>query len=54
MTVREMYVEMLNVLNGSKTDGWDELAEMVQSRLEKHDAQNEKRKLIPLERGFLV
>lgn len=44
MTVREMYVEMLNVLNGSKTDGWDELAEMVQSRLEKHDAQNEKRK----------
>ena len=35
---------MLNVLNGSKTDGWDELAEMVQSRLEKHDAQNEKRK----------
>ena len=44
MTVREMYVEMLNVLNGSKTDGWDELAEMVQSRLEKQDAQNEKRK----------
>ena len=44
MTVREMYVEMLNVLNGSKTDGWDELAEMVQSRLEKHDAQTEKRK----------
>ena len=35
---------MLNVLNGSKTDGWDELAEMVQSRLEKHDAQHEKRK----------
>ena len=44
MTVREMYVEMLAVLNGEKTEGWDELAEMVQSRLEKHDAQNEKRK----------
>ena len=44
MTVREMYVEMLAVLNGEKTEGWDELAEMVQSRLEKHDAQVEKRK----------
>lgn len=44
MTVREMYVEMLAVLNGEKTEGWDELAEMVQSRLEKHDAQAEKRK----------
>ena len=44
MTVREMYVEMLAVLNGEKTEGWDELAEMVQSRLKKHDAQAEKRK----------
>ena len=44
MTVREMYVEMLAVLNGEKTEGWDELAEMVQSRLEKYDAQVEKRK----------
>lgn len=44
MTVREMYVEMLAVLNGEKTEGWDELAEMVQSRLEKYDAQAEKRK----------
>jgi hypothetical protein len=44
MTVREMYVEMLAVLNGEKTEGWDELAEMVQSRLEKHDAQAGKRK----------
>ena len=35
---------MLAVLNGEKTEGWDELTEMVQSRLEKHDAQNEKRK----------
>ena len=44
MTIREMYVEMLNVLNGTKTDGWDELAAAVTERLEKHDAQNEKRK----------
>ena len=44
MTIREMYVEMLNVLNGTKTDGWDELAATVTERLEKHDAQNEKRK----------
>ena len=45
MTVREMYVEMLHVLNGDEASvSREELTEMVQSRLEKHDAQNEKRK----------
>ena len=44
MTNREMYNEMLNVLNGTKTDGWDELAEAVESAIAKLDATNEKRK----------
>ena len=44
MTNREMYNEMLNVLNGTKTDGWDELAENINSALARMDATNEKRK----------
>ena len=44
MTNRELYNEMLNVLNGTKTDGWDELAENIESALAKLDASNEKRK----------
>ena len=44
MTNREMYNEMLNVLNGTKTDGWDELAEAVEGAIAKLDATNEKRK----------
>ena len=44
MTNREMYNEMLNVLNGTKTDGWDELAENINSALARLDATNEKRK----------
>jgi len=39
MTTREMYNEMLNVLNGTKTDGWDELAEAIEANLSKMDAQ---------------
>ena len=45
MTNREMYNEMLNVLNGTKTDGWDELAEAVEGAIAKLDATNEKRKV---------
>ena len=44
MTNRELYNEMLNVLNGTKTDGWDELAENINSALARMDATNEKRK----------
>ena len=44
MTNREMYNEMLNVLNGTKTDGWDELAEVIEGAIAKLDATNEKRK----------
>ena len=45
MTIREMYVEMLNVLETGETEvDRAELAAMVRERLEKHDAQNEKRK----------
>ena len=45
MTIREMYVEMLNVLETGETEvDRAELAAMVRERLEKHDAQNEKRR----------
>jgi len=45
MTIREMYVELINVLETGETEAnRDELLEMVRGRLEKHDAQNEKRK----------
>lgn len=47
MTIREMYVEMLNMLDGNDLgEGVTtaELRDMVAERLEKHDAQNEKRK----------
>lgn len=47
MTIREMYVEMLNVLDGIEKGNCvihPELRDMVAERLEKHDAQNEKRK----------
>ena len=44
MTNRELYNEMLNVLNGTKTDGWDELAENINSAIARMDATNEKRK----------
>lgn len=45
MTIREMYVELINVLETGETDvDRAELTAMVRARLEKHDAQNEKRK----------
>ena len=45
MTIREMYVELLNVLNENETSvDRGELIQMVEDRLAKHDAQNEKRK----------
>ena len=45
MTIREMYVELLNVLNEKETAvSREDLIQMVEARLEKHDAQNEKRK----------
>ena len=44
MTTRELYNEMLNVLNGTKTDGWDELAEAIEASLSKMDAQGEARR----------
>ena len=44
MKTRELYTEMLNVLNGTKTDGWDELAEAIESTLSKMDAQNDARR----------
>lgn len=45
MTIREMYVELLNVLNENETSvSREDLIQMVEARLEKHDAQNEKRK----------
>lgn len=40
-----MYVELLNVLNENETSvSREDLIQMVEARLEKHDAQNEKRK----------
>ena len=46
MTIREMYVELINVLETGETDvDRTELTAMVRARLEKHDAQNEKRKM---------
>lgn len=44
MTTREIYNEMLNVLNGSKSDGWDELAGAIEGAIEKMDAQAEVRR----------
>ena len=45
MTIREMYVELINVLETGETDvDRDELTAMVRARLEKQDAQNEKRR----------
>lgn len=45
MTIREMYENILNELNGNElTVDRAELAEMVQARLEKHIAQSEARK----------
>lgn len=46
MTIREMYVELINTLNGEPNPEIDraELIQMVEDRLAKHDAQNEKRK----------
>ena len=44
MTTRELYNEMLNVLNGTKTDGWDELAETIEANLSKMDSQAEARR----------
>lgn len=46
MTIREMYVELINTLNGEPNPEVDraELIQMVEDRLAKHDAQNEKRK----------
>ena len=46
MTIREMYVELIKVLETGETEvDRDELTAMVRARLEKHDAQNEKRKM---------
>lgn len=45
MTIREMYMELINVLENGETEvDRAELAAMVRARLEKHDAQTEKRK----------
>ena len=45
MTIREMYVDVLARLEGAECKFTnDELKEMVEDRLAKHDAQNEKRK----------
>lgn len=45
MTIREMYVNLIDVLEGKEIEAsLDELKEMVEDRLAKHDAQNEKRK----------
>lgn len=45
MTTRELYNEMLKVLDGTKTDGWDEMADTITAMLEKMDAQNAARKV---------
>ena len=45
MTIREMYVNVIAVLEGKEVDvDLVELKEAVEDRLAKHDAQNEKRK----------
>ena len=45
MTIREMYVNMIAVLEGKEIDAdLVELKEAVEERLAKHDAQNEKRR----------
>ena len=45
MTIREMYVNMIAVLEGNEADvSLVELKEAVEDRLAKHDAQNEKRR----------
>ena len=45
MTIREMYVNVIAVLEGKEVEvDLVELKEMVEDRLAKHDAQNEKRK----------
>lgn len=45
MTIREMYVNAIAALNGEEIScSVEELTAMLTERLEKHDAQNEKRK----------
>lgn len=45
MTIREMYVNAISALQGNEIEcSTDELIQMLHERLEKHDAQNEKRK----------
>lgn len=45
MTIREMYVNAIAALNGEEIScSTEELTAMLTERLEKHDAQNEKRK----------
>lgn len=45
MTIREMYVNAISALQGNEIEcSTDELIQMLTERLEKHDAQNEKRK----------
>ena len=45
MTIREMYVNAIEALNGNEIScSTDELIAMLTERLEKHDAQNEKRR----------
>lgn len=45
MTIREMYVNAISALQGKEIEcSTDELIQMLIERLEKHDAQNEKRK----------
>lgn len=45
MTIREMYVNMIAVLEGKEIEAdLVELKEAVEDRLAKHDAQNEKRR----------
>lgn len=45
MTIREMYVNAISALQGNDIEcSTDELIQMLTERLEKHDAQNEKRK----------
>ncbi len=45
MTIREMYVNVIAVLEGKEVDvDLVELKEAIEDRLAKHDAQNEKRK----------
>ena len=45
MTIREMYLNAIDALNGKEIEvPVEEIASMLQDRLEKHDTQNEKRK----------